>query len=230
MKVDDGSWDEDIVRNKFTNGAAESIVAISLPHHKGPDRCIWMRTKNEICYVRSGYYIRCMPDPGFSSCIFDVFSGRLSDMAVAIEIALKMHNEFMDQLQRKRQENRALTIGPWQKPDEDYWKINVDAALQLAGVGLGVVIRDSTGKLIIFRCRKVNVRCSTDANEGLVCQESILLAKEYGGRKIIVEMDCHIIIQQVNSEREDLSYKAVIINSIRKEVSHFEDVRYSWAR
>ncbi|KAH6808137.1 hypothetical protein C2S51_029245 [Perilla frutescens var. frutescens] len=60
--------------------------------------------------------------------------------------------------------------------------------------------------------------------------EGLLLAKEMGCMKLILETDCQSIYFQLKSEVTDWSYRGAMCDSIRNVASQFDEVRYSWAR
>ncbi|KAH6760136.1 hypothetical protein C2S51_017085 [Perilla frutescens var. frutescens] len=119
----------------------------------------------------------------------------------------------------------------WRKSPEGFWKVNVDALLQHdRSVGLGIIIRESRGKVVMARCKKLEIHVEAEIAEGLTCQKCLVLAKEYGGIKIIFYTDYHKIHHTLCSDKEDFSYQGVASQSIRKEVAHLEQVIFSWAR
>lgn len=125
----------------------------------------------------------------------------------------------------------APTIQPWLKPPRGWWKINVDATIKTGeGIGLGMVIRDHMGAVIVVRCIWVSKVNSIEVAEGLACQEGLLLAREFGGTKMIVETDSQTIKCKLASKNDDLSYVGEVIRSVQMEALHLEDVIYSWAR
>ncbi|KAH6836877.1 hypothetical protein C2S53_008589 [Perilla frutescens var. hirtella] len=80
------------------------------------------------------------------------------------------------------------------------------------------------------RCKKLEIHVETEIAEGLACQEGLVLAKEYGGTKIILETDCQKIYHTLCSDHEDFSYQGAVCQSIRREAAHLEQVIFSWAR
>ncbi|KAH6772191.1 hypothetical protein C2S51_010595, partial [Perilla frutescens var. frutescens] len=66
---------------------------------------------------------------------------------------------------------------------------------------------DSNSRRFPFiRCTRMLTQVEVEVAEALACQAALVLAREWGDRKIILETDCQKVFQNLCSEREDLSY------------------------
>ncbi|KAH6775310.1 hypothetical protein C2S52_012871 [Perilla frutescens var. hirtella] len=137
-----------------------------------------------------------------------------------IERAMKLHEEYWNLTQTCSRTHQGRDKEKWQPPEEGVWKVNVDATTQPGvGVGIGIVIRTGHGKIVVTRCKRLKSLCSAEMAEGLACQEGLVLAREFGGRRLILETDCQLIHRLLQKTDDDLSYVGEICQSIRIETT-----------
>ncbi|KAH6759016.1 hypothetical protein C2S51_019251 [Perilla frutescens var. frutescens] len=90
--------------------------------------------------------------------------------------------------------DRVIDQEPWTKLWIGAWKINVDAAFDAEkGIGIGIVLRDWEGRLLVTRCRWIQSFFEVEIAEELACQEGLVLAREMGDERVILETDCQAI-------------------------------------
>ncbi|CAL1387047.1 unnamed protein product [Linum trigynum] len=94
---------------------------------------------------------------------------------------------------RRREVNRRNCR--WEKPQEGMFKLNTDAGCSGKGeVGLGFIIRDWNGKVMLAGSRTLKANWSSEIAEGMATQFGLKEAKEKGLRGIQVESDCQRLI------------------------------------
>lgn len=109
-------------------------------------------------------------------------------------------------------------------------KVNVDASMSRYGDGLGVVIRDSEGIVVAWRCRKIPyINCPT-IGEALVARCAVDLAKEQHMQHIIFEGDCKGVIDQIQNSVPSLSSTGGIIEEIKKMLTTFNYAYFLYGR
>ena len=108
----------------------------------------------------------------------------------------------------------------WIPPISPHCKVNFDAAFfSSEGIaGLGVVIRDCSGKVLHALAQRIVKPTSVVAAEALACQRAMFFAKEHGMLDYIFEGDTEVIVQAIRSSNfSHLEYGNVI-----RDVLHLE--------
>ena len=84
----------------------------------------------------------------------------------------------------------------WEKPKVGWMQINCDEAYKATGnedrrnsAGIGVVIRDETGRVCSGVAKKVRVQSSLEAKaaaikEGIILAEALKYSKDYNGNRL----------------------------------------------
>ena len=90
----------------------------------------------------------------------------------------------------------------WRAPISPLYKINFDAALfsGLGVAGLGVVIRDSRGKVVGALAKCIPIPKSAAMIEAIVCPRALYFAKEFRISKFVCEGDAEVIIRALLSK------------------------------
>ena len=85
----------------------------------------------------------------------------------------------------------------WKPPDSGVYKINFDGALFLEQrcTGLGVVVRDSAGLVIVALSQKVRLLGSVDVVEALAACRAMRFARELSFHHMMIEGDSLQVIQ-----------------------------------
>ena len=80
----------------------------------------------------------------------------------------------------------------WEKPQDNWIKINTDAALnrKTCKAGWGIVARDRHGKLIGSWACPTTSCAEAKVEEALAIREAMVLARREGWRKVEFESDC----------------------------------------
>jgi ribonuclease HI len=83
-------------------------------------------------------------------------------------------------------------VAAWTPPGKGWAKINTDAGFcqNTAMAGIGVVARDSQGKVLFSAWSFMDNVGSAEEAEALACWEGLRLAKEWIRQPVVVESDC----------------------------------------
>lgn len=105
----------------------------------------------------------------------------------------------------------------WKPPDYGLYKINLDGALFVdqVCVGLWVVIRDWEGQIIVSLSRKVRYPGSFDLVEALAASRAISFAKDLSIHQMVVEGDSLWVIKAINDARLVRTMYGHVINDTR---------------
>ena len=89
----------------------------------------------------------------------------------------------------------------WEPPLEGFYLINVDGAIPLTNgqSRVGMLIQDWNRRLIVVVSMPLPRRYSVEETEAIAVEQSLVLAKELGLEKIIVEGDSLLTIQAVET-------------------------------
>ncbi|XP_074263188.1 uncharacterized protein LOC141585995 [Silene latifolia] len=119
----------------------------------------------------------------------------------------------------------GFRLGSWEPPDMGVSKINTDAGvMEGVGVGLGAVSRDAAGGVEWAVVLQRGIGCDVAMAEA----EAILLglreARRMQSRKVIVESDCLIVVEDLTKHRNGRSELFVIYEEIRQISLFFESI------
>lgn len=106
----------------------------------------------------------------------------------------------------------------WEKPQQGWMKVNVDGSYdaQTGTGGIEVVLRDSEGNVIAASCKQLaSCRNALEA-ELLACKEGAVLALQWTFLPFVLEMDCLVAIQMIQSKEKDISELAYLIREVKE--------------
>ncbi|KAL6574838.1 hypothetical protein OROMI_012123 [Orobanche minor] len=116
----------------------------------------------------------------------------------------------------------------WKPPTGATIKVNVDAAIfkNSSTAGLGLVARDSSGKVVTWRQRRVHSVICPELAETLAILEGLRLAKEFGWQQVTIESDCLSIINSINSSEVCLAASGHLVDEIKAGSSLFSVISF----
>ena len=108
---------------------------------------------------------------------------------------------FLQDFKAAKEEDRRVAAAVsrfprWIPPIPDQFKINFDGAVfsDLDAVGLGVVVRDSRGKVLGVVAERIPIPNSPAIVEALACRRAMIFARELSLPDAIFEGDAELII------------------------------------
>lgn len=102
----------------------------------------------------------------------------------------------------------------WAAPPPKVYKINVDGAKSVGGLsGVGVVIRDCRGTVLVAKSKVLAGSYEAEITEVLAVEEGVLLASERGLHQIILETDSLAVAQAI-STRSSHGEVSIIIQGV----------------
>ncbi|KAF8740822.1 hypothetical protein HU200_013702 [Digitaria exilis] len=115
-------------------------------------------------------------------------------------------------------------VSGWKPPPQGYYKVNVDGSYvaQIGEAGVGVIIRDSLGGVILTAWRVV-FRCSGAVEaEARACVEGLRLAAQWAQGPVILESDCARIVGTLQKKEDSWSIVQVKreCNSVANNLAH----------
>jgi ribonuclease HI len=117
---------------------------------------------------------------------------------------------------QKRNEDRPKVREKWEAPPGELTKLNVDGSFGMDGsAGVGMVLRDNSGKVIFTACRQLfNCRDAVDA-ELAALEEGLSLAMVWTSRNIIAETDCAEVCELIKESTPNTSTYMTRVRAIR---------------
>ncbi|XP_061993859.1 uncharacterized protein LOC133711783 [Rosa rugosa] len=114
----------------------------------------------------------------------------------------------------------------WVFPPRGRLKLNIDGSFQRDGDrgGIGVVVRDSSGKVHATWSRLLPNAGSAFQCEVEACRAALLLAIHQGWREIEVESDSSVLVNAMNFQGEDNSEVSRIIDDCKDYVHAFDAI------
>ncbi|BFG21312.1 hypothetical protein CerSpe_075860 [Prunus speciosa] len=105
----------------------------------------------------------------------------------------------------------------WERPPAQFFKINVDGALKTDDSvrGLGVVIRNDRGELIVAAAKLVGGMFMPNVTELFAIRFGLQLAMDLGLQHIQLESGAQAAIQMAFQRDADLGYEGVLVNEIQ---------------
>ena len=112
----------------------------------------------------------------------------------------------------KKSSAKESTKPRWQVPEAGVIKINVDGAFKENGdVSIGVVIRNSTGSVLLTAWRVISNAANAEEVELLACREGVLLAAEWSPSPSILESDCLSAVNLLRKPSDQRSSSTFIV-------------------
>ncbi|KAL9450912.1 hypothetical protein AB3S75_012621 [Citrus x aurantiifolia] len=118
----------------------------------------------------------------------------------------------------------------WTPPPEGKYKVNVDAAIQMAGLkaGLGAVVRNSNGKIIAAAVKKVCFQGTVASMEAEAVLFGIQVAQQVEYLPMIIESDSTEVVELVWSWKSSLTEVSWTVEEIKQQlqISNASSLQY----
>lgn len=126
-------------------------------------------------------------------------------------------NEHVDSRGRMEVKEKPHPItSRWLPPTQGRLKINCDVAVRKNGkIGLGFVVRDDSGKIILAANKEETGEGSSTVLEGLAMRHAMQMAKQYQLKGCEVESDSKVLVDAVEERTTPPTYCDVLVHDIR---------------
>ncbi|XP_074313495.1 uncharacterized protein LOC141648670 [Silene latifolia] len=116
----------------------------------------------------------------------------------------------------------------WKKPPDGFFKVNVDAGVKEdAGVTLGVVCRDSEGRVLwAVSCVQEQV-WEPQVAEAVAVLEGVMEARRRGHSMVMIESDCLQVVEALKRKAKGRSVFSLVIDDILAVSISFHSVLWS---
>ena len=103
----------------------------------------------------------------------------------------------------------------WKPPEEGVYKVNSDAAMFTeGGVGLGGVVRDSMGDIVMSTCMKVTEEMEVVLAEALAVRHGLKIALEAGFVRLVLETDNISVFSKLKKGSSEATALGSILHDI----------------
>ena len=115
----------------------------------------------------------------------------------------------------------------WKHPPEGWFKVNVDAAVRVEqqGTGLGIVIRNSGGKVIAAAMKPTKFIGKVDFPEAEAIRFGLETAENVGCFPLIVESDSQKIVDLVNPKKSSRAEIFCVASEIQDRMKRLNQVK-----
>ena len=128
----------------------------------------------------------------------------------------------------QRNEVRNELEVKWCAPREGVYKLNTDAAMiKNKGIGMGGVVRDREGDVMMATCCGMVGISNVDVAEALSVRHGLQVAVEAGLRNLIVEVDCRKLFNHLQARIREVSPFGKIVADILDYASNCYSISFS---
>lgn len=141
------------------------------------------------------------------------------------------YNGYASKLSNTRSPPTVLHFEAWQAPAAGFSKINFEAQVGPGlSRGLGIVIRDARGKILVTGTRKVKANWSVECSETAVALYGLTVARRMGLNKIHLKGDALNVIVALKKKSRGLAPIHVLFDSCFDVLSFFDVATFSFVR
>ncbi|GLT27463.1 hypothetical protein SLA2020_024590 [Shorea laevis] len=128
--------------------------------------------------------------------------------------------------------NPVVAETAWTRPPDGVVKINVDASIphQAGMVSLGVVLRDSNGRVLGAGKKTMSFHGGVTHAEMLAICFGVQLGKKFGCRSIIVESDCLNAVQVAAFSNECYLPYGALVEDLKECIRFFSSCSFKYIR
>ena len=126
-------------------------------------------------------------------------------------------------------QRRRRTEQTWEKPPENWNKLNVDASFlsdQNKGAW-GAVLRDHNGNVLLSVWGCIPHCQSAEAGEAIACREGVNAILHISHNPVILECDNVAVVNELQSRQRSKSAISMIISDVKARISSLPDFKIS---
>lgn len=130
--------------------------------------------------------------------------------------AMSLVGEFAAEQKETKPSNLGVPrTSKWQPPAQGTYKVNADVATFTDGsMGIGAIVRDYKGEVILSTCTKIHGVDKVEIGEALATRHALKIAYEAGLRAVTVESDNLKLIKHLQRKTKELIEFGYIVNDI----------------
>ena len=151
-----------------------------------------------------------------------------SHLSVAAAEALVQSYKRIQMPQMSKSPPTSLAIQQkWSYPPEGWFKVNVDAAVKMEQqrTGLGIVIRNSEGKVMAAAMRPTKFLSKVDAAEAEAAKFGLEIAENVGCFPLIIESDSKEVVELISIKKSTRTEIFWVISEIQDRMKRLKKVK-----
>ncbi|XP_042988726.1 uncharacterized protein LOC122316260 [Carya illinoinensis] len=221
-----GIWKEELVKEVLNEGKAMTVCNLPISKSGLPDKQIWGYTKDGFFSVKSAYHLEgllkllnlvakedlellvvVMRGVWLRRNAF-IFEKKLTGPGTIVEQAAISLENFQISQTVKKGDMGSYEGGRrgcrWKAPIGECIKVNWDAGMSKKDgrVGIGVMVRDGRGEVLVSLCCSKEGCCSPVVAEFRALWRAMKLCAELNFENVIFEGNALVVVKVVNSEKE----------------------------
>ena len=103
----------------------------------------------------------------------------------------------------------------WVRPTGESLKLNFDAAFKEGEmVGMGVVLRDGEGEVLMAMCASWKGKCAIHEGEAMAAKQGTKIAMEAGFLQFVLETDCVMVFEALKRGKREASPFGLLLHDI----------------
>ncbi|XP_021865546.1 uncharacterized protein [Spinacia oleracea] len=110
----------------------------------------------------------------------------------------------------------------WKPPPTGWWKVNTEAAIAERHVGLGMIVRDNIGDVLMSGGKKLDVAIQVLEEEVRATLFGLRYAYDAGFRQVELETDCLNLVTLLTKKSNENSTSQMVVKDIFVVVNLFE--------
>ncbi|XP_057249396.1 uncharacterized protein LOC130590838 [Beta vulgaris subsp. vulgaris] len=145
-----------------------------------------------------------------------------------VQRAIEEHDKYAKRIYGLQSRGGVESAKIWKAPLRGVVKLNCDASLACEGwVGLGVVARDSDGKVLFAASRRVRAHWPVEIAEGKAILMAVRLARRFGYANVVLESDSKVLIARLSKAMVYFSDLDAVLDDILMSSSCFNSLSWS---
>jgi ribonuclease HI len=128
--------------------------------------------------------------------------------------------------------HQAGRVERWRPPSQGWTKINADGAFnrESGHGGCGVVLRDHHGGFLAGACHFFPSVSDPEQAELLACRRGLVVAKELGLEKVLLETDCAAVVSKLHGKEMDRSIYGPLVDEVKLMLQEFAEAEVGHVR
>lgn len=118
----------------------------------------------------------------------------------------------------------------WKPPNRGWWKVNTDAAIASGRVGLGMIVSDCEGDVVMSGGSALELIIPAKQAEARASLFGLRYAYDAGYRKVVLESDCSTLVELLKGNSQELSATQMIVKDILSLANLFEACTFNFAK
>ncbi|XP_024041999.1 uncharacterized protein LOC112099126 [Citrus clementina] len=147
---------------------------------------------------------------------------------VKAEAVVEAFRRYKKLEHQQMESSKAERAKQWKPPPKNWYKANVDAAIdnQRQRVGLGVVVRNDNGDIVAAAIKPSTFNGEVSFAEAEAIEWEMQVAGSAGITSVIFESDCQVAVDLANNRKGSKTEIFWVISEIKSRIKDFQEVKF----